>query len=132
MRLRKLQSISLVGGEVTLHPDLCEIVRMVKSRGLCAEVFTNGVLLEPSLLSALAEAGTDLIFLHIDSGQNRPDIAQSPSTSVLRELIDRKAALVSAHGIDVGLTITAYEGREEDILNAIKTVSQSPTLITCS
>jgi len=28
-RLRKLQSLSIVGGEITLHPDLVEIVRRV-------------------------------------------------------------------------------------------------------
>ena len=30
-RLRKLQSISIVGGEPTLHPDLVEIVRQAQS-----------------------------------------------------------------------------------------------------
>lgn len=135
MAHRKLQSVSLVGGEVTLHPKLCEIVSLVKSYGLCVEIFTNGLLLDPSLLERLAEAGTDVIFLHIDSGQNRPDIAPPASPSELSRLAHRKAALIASHGLDAGLAITAYKNHSEEVVTAIKTVLNSPflnyLLVTC-
>jgi MoaA/NifB/PqqE/SkfB family radical SAM enzyme len=43
LRLRQLHSVSIVGGEITLHPNLVEIVRRVRRRGLFVELFTNGV-----------------------------------------------------------------------------------------
>lgn len=128
MKFRRLQSVSIVGGEVTLHPELCAIVRALKSRGLCVEIFTNGVLLDAPMLAALAAAGADLIFLHVDSGQTRPDIQPSASPAELRDFIERKAALVSEYGIEAGLAMTAYAGRLEEISDFCQIVLQAPCL----
>lgn len=128
LSFRRLQSVSIVGGEVTLHPELCAIVRSLKSRGLGVTIFTNAVLLDAPLLADLAEAGTDLIFLHIDSGQLRPDLQQCASPDELRDLINAKAALVAAHGIEVGLAMTAYEGQLEEVADFTQTVLESSCL----
>ena len=74
MCLRRLQSVSIVGGEITLHPDLVEIIRLVRQRGLFVELFTNGVALNDDLLARLKEAGANVIFLHIEPQQRRPDL----------------------------------------------------------
>jgi hypothetical protein len=70
---RNVQTITLMGGEPTLHPDLPAIVSYVKSRGICCQILTNGVLfLEsggPALLTALRKSGVDRITLHVDKGQ---------------------------------------------------------------
>lgn len=128
LKLRRLQSVSIVGGEVTLHPGLAEIVRRLKERGLCVEIFTNGVALDPNRLRELKDAGTDLIFLHIDSGQERPDLPSPASLPDLRRLAERKAAQVVEHGIEAGLAITAYNGRNDEVLSGISTVLESPHL----
>ena len=125
-RLRKLQSISIVGGEPTLHPDLVEIVRRVRRRGLFVELFTNGVDLNDQLLTELKRAGTNVIFLHIEPNQRRPDLPTEASTDDLRRLRTEKAALIAAHDIEVGLAVTAYPDRPAEIEEAVGFALDSP------
>jgi len=123
LRLRKLQSVSIIGGEVTLHPELPAIVRLVKSRGLCVELFTNGVELNDARLAELKHAGTDVIFLHIEDHQQRPDL---PANSDLRALRTTKSALIAAHGIEVGLAVTVYPDRLAELEEAVAFTLASP------
>lgn len=123
---RRLDSISLLGGEPTLHPQLCDIVHMIKTKGISVELFTNGLLLEPVLLSELCRAGTDLVFLHIDSHQTRPDLGDGWTADGLREIRARRAAAVAAAGMEVGLAITAYEDALPEIDEAVRFVLTSP------
>jgi hypothetical protein len=73
VRLRKLETISLLGGEPTLHPDLPDVIRYIKGRGLVCQVLSNGLrLVQPGgegLLDGLIAAGLDRIVLHVDEGQ---------------------------------------------------------------
>lgn len=124
-RLRRLDSVSIVGGEPTLHPQLCEVVRMIKSAGVSVELFTNGLHTPPELLAELKAAGTDLVFLHIDAHQSRPDLPHSDEGS-LRSLWASKAAAVAEAGMEVGLAITAYPDAEADIDAAVDFVIHSP------
>ncbi len=124
-RLRKLQSLSIVGGEITLHPDLVEIVRRVRQRGLFAELFTNGVELNDRLLTALKQAGANVIFLHIESQQRRPDLPTSASPAELRQLREEKVALVAAHGIEVGLAVTVYPDKHDELKDAVNFTLES-------
>jgi len=72
---RTLETVSILGGEPTLYPDLPEVVRHVKRSGLFCQVLTNGVRFREdtsgSLLRTLQEAGVDRIILHADCGQGR-------------------------------------------------------------
>ncbi|MCY2930534.1 MAG: radical SAM protein [Planctomycetota bacterium] len=124
-RLRKLDSVSIVGGEPTLHPQLCDVVRMIKSAGVSVELFTNGLHTPPEFLAQLKAAGTDLVFLHIDAHQSRPDLPR-PDGASLRSLWASKAAAVAAAGMEVGLAITAYPDAESDIDAAVDFVISSP------
>jgi hypothetical protein len=128
LRLRKLQSLSIVGGEITLHPELVEVVRMVKSRGLFVELFSNGVDLEPGMLARLKRAGTDLIFLHIEPQQRRPDLAANASVEDLRRLRAQKAAQIVAQGMDAGLAVTVYPDKLEEAAEAIAFTLESPNI----
>ena len=123
---RRLDSISLLGGEPTLHPQLCEIVRMIKAEGISVELFTNGLLLETELLHKLRDAGTDLVFLHIDANQTRPELGEHPTTDRLREFRVQRAATVAATGMEVGLTMTAYGDTLPEIDEAVQFVLTSP------
>ena len=70
---RNLQSITLIGGEPTLHPDLVKIIQYIKQQGVICQMLTNGVIFledkEDALLDSLVEAGLDKILLHVDEGQ---------------------------------------------------------------
>ncbi len=124
-RLRRLQSISIVGGEVTLHPDLVEIVRRVRERGLFVELFSNGVDLTDGLLAQLKRAGANVIFLHIEPDQRRPDLRAEAGGDDLRRLRLEKADLVAAHGIEVGLAVTAYREKFEEMEEAVSFALES-------
>jgi hypothetical protein len=74
--LRRLHTITLLGGEPTLHPDLPALVRAVKERGLSCQLMTNGLALEGEegalRLDQLVSAGVDRFALHVDEGQGEP------------------------------------------------------------
>ncbi len=122
---RRLDSVSIVGGEPTLHPRLLEIVRLVKAAGVSVELFTNGLLLEPGFLTQLMTAGTDIVLLHIDAHQNRPDLDPA-APRALAQLRAAKAAEVAAAGIEVGLLITVYPDALGEVDEAVEFVLTSP------
>ncbi len=122
---RRLDSLSIVGGEPTLHPQLVEIVRLVKAAGVSVELFTNGLRLDPGLLGQLQAAGTDLVFLHIDAQQTRPDL-DAAAPRALEKLRAEKAAQVAAAGLEVGLSITAYPDALGEVDEAVEFVLNSP------
>lgn len=71
-KYRKCDGVSIAGGEPLAHPDIVEIVRMVKRKGWKAIINSNGGLLTPELLRELKRAGADGFTFHVDSGQVRP------------------------------------------------------------
>ncbi len=70
-RMRRTDGVSIAGGEPLTHPDIVEIIKMVKSFGWKAIINSNGALLTPELLQNLKEAGVDGFTFHVDSGQKR-------------------------------------------------------------
>lgn len=126
LRLRRLSSVTLVGGEVTLHPELCQIVRLVKARGLSAEVCTNGVLVDDGCAAVLKAAGADILYFHIEAGQERPDLPRDAAPPAVRALREEKARLAHAHGLDAGLLLTAFSTTSPEIVEAMRTTLESP------
>ena len=127
-RLRRLQSVSIVGGEPTLHPKLAEIVRRIRRRGLCVEIFTNGVALDDTLLALLKHAGANVIFLHVEPGQRRPDLPFHATTRDVRILRTRLAERVASHGIEVGLAATAYPDGLDEVADIVSLTIDSPLI----
>jgi len=126
--LRRLTSISIVGGEPTLHPDLPEIIGYIRSLGLHAELFTNGVLLDDAMASRLAQAGLEVAFLHIQTGQKRPDLPEVSSRSDRERLLEEKVMLLARQGIDAGLSITAYHDSLDELSWTIDCCLKMPGL----
>ncbi|MFN3780909.1 MAG: radical SAM protein, partial [Candidatus Kapaibacteriota bacterium] len=71
-RNRKTDSISIAGGDPLVHPQIVEIVKMIKKRGWKPVINTNGQALTKELLIELKKAGVWGFTFHIDSYQNRP------------------------------------------------------------
>ena len=57
--------ISISGVEPLLHPDILEIIRIIKNNGLFVGLSTNGILL-PELAGGLIDAGPDWIAVSVD------------------------------------------------------------------
>ncbi len=70
---RNLQTITILGGEPTLYPDLEAVIVHIKSRGLFCQLLSNGLVLlgdrGDERLGRLVRCGLDRILLHVDSGQ---------------------------------------------------------------
>ena len=107
-RHQRVHTLSLAGGEPTLHPDLVEIVRAVKARGHRVSLVTNALLLTDDLLAGLHSVGLDIVMIHVDEGQSRPDLSDAADIVQVNRLRETIAARVHAHRIAVGLCTTLY------------------------
>lgn len=118
LRKRRLGTVTLLGGEPTLHPELPAVVADVKRRGLRCQILTNGVrFLDPDgdrVLDRLAEAGVDRIFVHIDEGQAH---IHRDIEAARRKAFDK----LERRRIRFGLALTIYpksQGRIPGLLRA--------------
>ena len=51
--------VAFSGGEPMLHPDLDELIRRIRRRGMMAGLITNGYFLVPKRIEELNDAGLD-------------------------------------------------------------------------
>jgi hypothetical protein len=65
--------MSLAGGDPLMHPQIVEIVKMVKDAGWKPIINTNGLALGKKLLKKLKDAGAYGFTFHIDTTQVRSD-----------------------------------------------------------
>ncbi|MBN8458660.1 MAG: radical SAM protein [Verrucomicrobia bacterium] len=107
-RNQRLHTVSLAGGEPTLHPHLPEIVRSIKQRGLRVSLVTNGLLLDDPLLEKLRAAKLDVVMVHVDEGQRRPDLSNASDPAAVNRLREILTERVHSHGIAAGLCTTIY------------------------
>ena len=82
--LAKLRSIfvTLTGGESLLHPDIVELVRYVRARGMIPLLNTNGYLLTREIVQGLSAAGLYGLQLSIENAV--PDAVSKKSLRPLR------------------------------------------------
>src|SRR5260221_10376458 len=59
--------VTLSGGEPMLHPDLDEIIKAMRRRGVLAGMITNGYFLMPDRIERLNQAGLDHLQISIDN-----------------------------------------------------------------
>jgi len=74
-QLRKSDCMSIAGGDPLVHPQIVDIVRLVKEGGWKPIINTNGLALGRKLLHKLKEAGVYGFTFHIDTTQKRRDSA---------------------------------------------------------
>lgn len=90
--------IALVGGEPLLHPDIVELVRFARGLGMATSLTTNGFLLSESLVTALEDAGLEVMQISIDR------VTPSPVTRKSLKTIERKVELLRGSRIKLHLT----------------------------
>ena len=105
LTLRRIQAVTILGGEPTLHPDLPRIIALVKSHGLHCQLLTNGLRFlapdGPALLRAVKSAGIDKILLHVDGGQAHVH-------GDIEAARERLFSLMEAERIEFALSVTVY------------------------
>src|SRR6476660_1090639 len=81
--------VAFSGGEPMLHPDLNDLIRHIRARGMMAGLITNGYFLVPARIKALNRAGLDFLQISIDNVE--PDDVSKKSLRVLdKKLQDLK------------------------------------------
>ena len=73
--------VAFSGGEPMLHPDLDDLIRHIRSRGMMAGLITNGYFLVPKRIEQLNAAGLDFLQISIDNVE--PDEVSKKSLRVL-------------------------------------------------
>lgn len=112
--MRKVEAITIVGGEPSLHKDIIAIITYIKSKGLVCQMFTNGVSIledeDDTLISALKKAGLDRVFLHVDIGQTG---RENNSENIILQLFER----CEKHQLHYSLAVTLYKNNSGMIPN---------------
>jgi MoaA/NifB/PqqE/SkfB family radical SAM enzyme len=85
--------ITLSGGEPLLHPELDDIIRAMRRRGVIVGMITNGYLLTPERVQRLNAAGLDHLQISIDNV--KPDDVSKKSLKVL----DKKLQGLAEHAL---------------------------------
>src|SRR5579862_1828831 len=83
--------ITISGGEPLLHPELDEIIRRIRNRGMIAGLITNGYLLVAERIQRLNRAGLEWLQISIDNVT--PDDVSKKSLKVL----DKKLEMLAEH-----------------------------------
>jgi len=96
-RHRKSDCMSLAGGDPLVHPQIVEIVRMVREGGWKPIINTNGLALGHKLLARLKEAGASGFTFHIDTTQTRKD-SEADTEAGHNALRTKFARMVAAAG----------------------------------
>lgn len=125
---QEVQTVSIAGGEPTLHPELVEVVKLVHGRGHRVSLVTNGLLLTEELLGNLQPAGLDIVMIHVDEGQKRPDLSDAPTIDEINRLRREIACRVAVFGIDAGLCVTIYREYFENLRGLFELMASSPEI----
>jgi MoaA/NifB/PqqE/SkfB family radical SAM enzyme len=85
--------VAMSGGEPLMHPDLDEVVRQIRRRGMMAGMITNGFLLTAGRIQRLNDAGLEHLQISIDNV--KPDDVSKKSLKTL----DKKLELLAEHAL---------------------------------
>ena len=87
--------ITISGGEPLLHPELDDIIRVIRKNALLAGLITNGYLLTAERVQRLNEAGLDYLQISIDNV--KPDDVSKKSLKVLDKKLQTLAENAHFH-----------------------------------
>src|SRR5947209_17495959 len=83
--------VAFSGGEPMLHPNLDDLIRHIRRRGMMAGLITNGYFLVPKRIEELNQAGLDFLQISIDNVE--PDEVSKKSL----RLLDKKLVHLKEH-----------------------------------
>src|SRR5438552_8743747 len=83
--------ITISGGEPLLHPELDQIIRRIRRRGMIAGLITNGYLLVAERIERLNRAGLEWLQISID------DVTPDEGSKKSLKVLDKKLELLAEH-----------------------------------
>ena len=108
-RDRKYDGVSIAGGDPLTHPQIVDIVKMIKDRGHKPILNTNGLALTEELLRDLKKAGLAGLTFHIDSKQTRPHWKGKNELELNALRLDRAELVARVGGLSCAFNSTVYE-----------------------
>jgi MoaA/NifB/PqqE/SkfB family radical SAM enzyme len=105
--------ITISGGEPLLHPELEDVIRAIRQRGMLAGLITNGYLLVPERIKKLNQAGLDHLQISIDNVI--PDEVSKKSLKVLDQKL-QNLALYAEFGVNINSVLGSPAHHPEDAL----------------
>ena len=105
--------ITISGGEPLLHPELDEIIRQMRRRGIIASMITNGYLLTTERIQRLNAAGLEHMQISIDNVM--PDEVSMKSLKVLDKKLQLLAEYADFH-VNINSVIGAGVKNPNDAL----------------
>jgi pyruvate-formate lyase-activating enzyme len=123
---RNLRVVTLAGGEPLLHPRLPEVIAHIASKGIEAQMLSNGYALTDELLQTYKAAGLGMIYLHVDSLQRRPDAKKGMSEAGLNPLRRKLCERVTRNGIHAAISLTLYQDNLDQLPDVVNFVLGSP------
>ena len=99
----RVSVITLSGGEPMLHPQLDDLIRHIRSRGMIAGLITNGYLLGPQRIQQLNRAGLEYLQISIDN------VAPDQTSMKSLQVLDKKLEMLAEHA-DFEVNINSVVG----------------------
>ncbi|MBF0105355.1 MAG: radical SAM protein [Deltaproteobacteria bacterium] len=128
-KLRKSDCISIAGGDPLVHPEIVEIVRMIKDGGWKPILNTNGLKLTPELLKDLKKAGVYGFTFHIDTTQKRSDSKASVEADHNALRLKFAQMLANEGGIGCSFNQTVSVKTLDQVPDVIRWAKQYPDIV---
>ncbi len=119
-KFRNVDGISIAGGDPLTHPNVIDIVKSVKERGLKPILNTNGLALTKELLMELKKAGVFGFTFHIDSKQGRPGWKDANELQLNELRLHYAKMLAEAKNISCSFNSTVYEDTLQYVPEMVK------------
>ena len=119
-RIGRLDGVCISGGEPTLHRDICDFARKIKSLGFAVKLDTNGT--RPEVISELISEGlVDYIAMDIKNSPAKYALTAGVE-SIDLDAVERSIKIISDSGInhEFRTTVTAELHTVEDISEICK------------
>ncbi len=114
-------TITLTGGEPLLHPDIENVIRHIRTRGVMAILVTNGYFLNAEKINRLNAAGLDRMQISIDNV--RPDDVSKKSLKVLDQRL-RWLSEYAEFPVNIHSVVGACSDHPEDALTIARRARQ--------
>ncbi|MGA9995437.1 MAG: radical SAM protein [Pyrinomonadaceae bacterium] len=105
--------VTISGGEPLMHPELDEIIRHIRSRGMIAGLISNGYYFTPERIERLNDAGLEYLQISIDNVE--PDEVSKKSLKNLDKKLQHLAEHANFH-ININSVIGGGIKTPEDAL----------------
>ncbi len=128
-KLRNADGVSIAGGDPLTHPDVIEIVKEVKKRGMKPIINTNGLALTKALLGELKKAGVFGFTFHIDSKQGRPGWKNKNEIELNKLRYQYAKMLADTGNISCAFNSTVYEDTMQYIPAMVKWAQENIDIV---